>query len=42
MATDTAGLGTSVDADVWELFDADESVADQIAYLVAAVLQGDQ
>jgi hypothetical protein len=37
---DGAGLGGSVEAEVWELFDADETVADEIVYLVAAALQG--
>lgn len=36
-----ADLGDSVEAEVWELFDADEEVADETVYLVAAALQGD-
>ena len=36
------GLGGSVEAEVWELFDADETVTDETVYLVAAALQGDQ
>ena len=39
---DEAGLGSSVEAEVWELFDADEAVADETVYLVAAALQGDE
>lgn len=39
---DGAGLGGSVEAEVWELLDADESVAEETAYLVAAALQGDE
>jgi ABC-type lipoprotein export system ATPase subunit len=38
---DGTGLGGSVEAEVWELFDADEAVADETVYLVAAALQGD-
>lgn len=31
----------SVEAEIWELFDADQTVRDDIVYLVAAALQGD-
>jgi ABC-type transport system involved in cytochrome bd biosynthesis fused ATPase/permease subunit len=39
---DEAGLGSSVETEVWDLFEADEAVADETVYLVAAALQGDQ
>ncbi|GLP76381.1 hypothetical protein TUM20983_34910 [Mycobacterium antarcticum] len=35
-----AGLGDSVEAEVWELLDADDAVAEDTIYLVAAALQG--
>jgi energy-coupling factor transporter ATP-binding protein EcfA2 len=35
------GLNRSVETEVWELFDADEAVAEGTVYLVAAALQGD-
>jgi len=38
---DGAELGGSVEAEVWELLDADETMAEATAYLVAAALQGD-
>lgn len=38
---DGAELGGSVEAEVWELLDADETVSEEIAYLVAAALHGD-
>lgn len=38
---DSVGLGASVEAEVWELFDSDDTVTDEIVYLVAAALQGD-
>lgn len=41
MTMDGASGGKSVEAEVWELLDSDESVADETAYLVAAALQGD-
>lgn len=37
---DDAGLGSSVETEVWELFDADKSIAEQTVDLVAAALQG--
>lgn len=42
MAVDGGGLGGSVEAEVWELLDADETLADETAYLVAAALRGDE
>lgn len=36
------GIGGSVEAEVWELLDADSSVADATTYLVAAALDGDE
>ncbi|MGB3896147.1 MAG: AAA family ATPase [Mycolicibacter sinensis] len=36
-----AELGGSVEAEVWELLDADETVTEETAYLVAAALHGD-
>src|SRR5690242_13272227 len=41
MTVDGVGLGGSVEAEVWELFDADDMVTDETVYLVAAALQGD-
>lgn len=41
MRVDDAELGGSVEAEVWELLDADEAVAEETAYLVAAALHGD-
>ncbi|OBK86352.1 AAA family ATPase [Mycolicibacter sinensis] len=38
---DGAELGGSVEAEVWELLDADEAVAEETAYVVAAALRGD-
>ena len=38
--SDTELVG-SVEAEVWDLFDADQGVADETVYLVAAALQGD-
>lgn len=38
---DGTELGGSVEAEVWELLDADETVSEEIAYLVAAALHGD-
>lgn len=38
---DGAEVGGSVEAEVWELLDADETVSEEIAYLVAAALHGD-
>ncbi len=35
-------LGSSVESEVWELLDADDAVADETVYLVAAALQGDE
>jgi energy-coupling factor transporter ATP-binding protein EcfA2 len=37
---DGAELGGSVEAEVWELLDADEAVTEEAAYLVAAALHG--
>ncbi|OBG45789.1 hypothetical protein A5670_07630 [Mycolicibacterium fortuitum] len=37
-----AGLGNSVEVEVWELLDADEAVKDETVYLVAAALQSDE
>ncbi|GAA2771377.1 AAA family ATPase [Mycolicibacterium pallens] len=34
--------GGSVEAEVWELLDTDDTVADKTVYLVAAALQGDE
>jgi hypothetical protein len=42
VAVDSGGLGKSVEAEVWELFETDEKVADETVYLVAAALQGDE
>ncbi|MFT9535290.1 AAA family ATPase [Mycobacteroides abscessus] len=42
MTVDGAELGGSVEAEVWELLDADEAVAEETAYLVAAALQSDE
>ncbi|WP_280827731.1 AAA family ATPase [Mycobacterium sp. OTB74] len=42
MTVDDAGLGDSVEAEVWQLLDADDAVADDTAYLVAAALRGDE
>ncbi|SHX66805.1 RecF/RecN/SMC N-terminal domain-containing protein [Mycobacteroides abscessus subsp. abscessus] len=39
---DGAGLDRSVEAEVWELLDQDESVAEDTIYLVATALQGDE
>ena len=36
------GIGGSVEAEVWELLDADSSVADATTYLVAAAIDGDE
>lgn len=33
--------GGAVEAEIWELFDTDETVGDETVYLVAAALQGD-
>ncbi|WP_232062536.1 AAA family ATPase [Mycobacterium novum] len=41
MTVDGAELGGSVEAEVWELLDADETVSEETAYLVAAALHGD-
>nr|WP_046283358.1 AAA family ATPase [Mycobacterium sp. UM_NZ2] len=38
---DGAELGGSVEAEVWELLDADDTVTEETAYLVAAALHGD-
>lgn len=38
MTSDGAGLGESVETEVWELFDADTSISDATMYLVAAAL----
>ena len=42
MIVDRDGLGGSSRSEVWELFDADETVADETVYLVAAALQGEE
>jgi len=42
VTVDAAGLGDSVEAEVWELLDADDVVADETTYLVAAALQSDE
>lgn len=39
---DGAGLGGSVEAEVWDLLTDNESVADETVYLVAAAMQGDE
>ncbi|KGI70631.1 AAA family ATPase [Mycobacterium rufum] len=39
---DGAETGGSVEAEVWELFDADDAVTDETVYLVAAALRGDE
>ncbi|WP_237113539.1 AAA family ATPase [Mycobacteroides abscessus] len=39
---DAAGLGDSVEAEVWELLDADEAVAEDTIYLVATALRSDE
>lgn len=41
MAVDGAGLGGSVEAEVWELLADNESVAEETVYLVAAAMRGD-
>jgi energy-coupling factor transporter ATP-binding protein EcfA2 len=41
VTVDGVGLGGSVEAEVWELLDADGTVTDETVYLVAAALQGD-
>ena len=41
MTVDGGEPGRSVEAEVWELLDADAAVADETTYLVAAALQGD-
>ncbi|MCH9703140.1 MAG: AAA family ATPase [Actinomycetia bacterium] len=38
---DGGRIGDSVEAEVWELLDADAAVADETVYLVAAALRGD-
>lgn len=38
---DGAGLGGSVEAEVWELLAENEAVADETVYLVAAAMRGD-
>ncbi|MBA0048527.1 AAA family ATPase [Mycobacteroides sp. LB1] len=38
---DGSGLGDSVEAEIWELLDADETMTEDTIYLVAAALQGD-
>lgn len=42
MTVDGAALGGSVEAEVWELFDTDNTVTDETVYLVAAALRGDE
>ncbi len=42
MTVDDTGLGDSVETEVWELLDADDEVADETTYLVAAALQCDE
>ena len=42
MTVDGSGLGGSVEEEIWGLLDADEAVADDTVYLVAAALKGDQ
>ncbi|ULN42473.1 AAA family ATPase [Mycolicibacterium crocinum] len=42
MTLDGEKLGSSVESEVWELLDADDAVADETVYLVAAALQGDE
>ncbi|SHP27955.1 RecF/RecN/SMC N-terminal domain-containing protein [Mycobacteroides abscessus subsp. abscessus] len=39
---DGAGLGGSVEAEVWDLLIDNESVADETVYLVAAAMRGDE
>lgn len=41
MTVDSGEPDRSVEAEIWELFDADQTVPDDIVYLVAAALQGD-
>ncbi|MCW1823139.1 AAA family ATPase [Mycobacterium senegalense] len=41
MTVDGAGLGGSVEAEVWELLADNESVAEETVYLVAAAMRGD-
>jgi recombinational DNA repair ATPase RecF len=38
---DVSGPGGTVEAEIWELFDADEAVTDDIVFLVAAALKSD-
>jgi recombinational DNA repair ATPase RecF len=38
---DGGGLGSSVEAEIWDLLDTDQTVADRVVYLVAAAIQGD-
>lgn len=42
MTLEDAGLGGSVEAEIWGLLDADDAVGDETVYLVAAALQGDE
>lgn len=42
LAVDGVGLGGSVEEEIWQLFDADDRVADGTVYLVAAALHGDE
>lgn len=42
LTVDGAGLGDSVEAEVWELLADNEAVADETTYLVAAALRGDE
>ncbi|MEW2481726.1 hypothetical protein AB0876_19245 [Mycobacterium sp. NPDC049093] len=42
MSVDGVGLGGSVEAEVWELLHADDTVTDETVYLVAAALQGNE
>jgi energy-coupling factor transporter ATP-binding protein EcfA2 len=42
VTVDGVGVGGSVEAEVWELFDSDDTVTDETVYLVAAALQGDE
>ena len=39
---DSGELGGSVESEIWELLDADQAVADDIVYVVAAALRGDE
>lgn len=42
MTGDETEAGGTVEAEIWELFDADEAVTDDIAFLVAAALRSDE